>query len=652
MSKVCSKCGGAAKPGAVKCMYCGSPLIEESARPSGSGSQGVNPPRQSNQGATVQPPRPTTPPPAPQRPVNPQPQRPAAQPPQRPAAPQQPTAPRPATPRPSGAFNGGSLSGISLDSGRVTTATKPDLTEPLVPPPPSRASSSRSSIGIKDGYDGLSRDNWSAYWTEKKRRSKKLGLILTNLDGLKNPSRFVNALNAYITKKSSEGIEYCFLDLKEQGICNIIQNNCGAIIDLLKKIYSVAIPDYLLIVGDHATVPCAEWENEARDSDKTVPSDLAYITLDKDSPFDGADYSFSNLTQVGRIPTSRANDFEEAAMYFENTAKFKPYTSTKAFAYSALVWEKTSKTEFAAVSPMMITSPQYTSNSATARSNGLTLIESIGNAYSLLCFNLHGSDSSHVWYGQEGKFYPEAVAKKLFPKDTNGYVICTEACYGARPEITKGGEQSIIVHALTNKCVAFVGSTRIAYGRADGSMSCADIIAGSFTSSVAKGMTVGAAFLKSLGELSRGTMNEVAIKTLAEFALYGDPSVRLVASNSPETYSTVSNLSMAKTTKDPSRAFKLIPCDGSAAHGGMTLMNFSMHDQAKIQNMAHSIRETGKGYIMSNFSTMSSVEPQVYKVFGRAGYRAIYSKRENGMSTVIRMHVDDNGNVEDVYTSK
>ena len=43
--------------------------------------------------------------------------------------------------------------------------------------------------------------------------------------------------------------------------------------------------------------------------------------------------------------------------------------------------------------------------------------------------------------------------------------------------------------ALKNNCVAFVGSSKIAYGYADGSLCCADVIAKNFTAGIAKGET-------------------------------------------------------------------------------------------------------------------------------------------------------------------
>ena len=599
MSKLCRNCGAPINLGDQKCIYCGFYLPEE-------------PQMQPVSQETVNAPNPTSTPDSTPTPT-PTPTIPTWFVPSAPIIP--PSAPMPIS---------------TLQPVRTTISE----------------SNSGTSTDVRTGYDIFSRENWSDEWLKKNKSGKRVGIVLTNIDDISSPEKFVGSLERYIEKRSGAEIEYCLLDLATQKVARLSKLTCENIIGLLKKIYGVAVPTYLLIVGDHSVIPCAEWENECRDGDDTVPSDLAYITLDTDSPWDGADYSFGNLTRVGRIPTCANSNFKEAIQYFDNTVDFKPYKSAKSFAYSALVWEKTSKAAFAHLSPTLITSPKYTTDEKTASRGGLTLLKSLSNTFNLLCFNLHGSDASHVWYGQQGQSYPEAARKSILPTDTSGYAIVTEACYGARPAVKVGKEQSMVGYALTNKCVAFVGSTRIAYGQCDGGMSAADIIANTFTKHAAKGMTAGAAFLKALDELCRGRMNEVAVKTLAEFALYGDPSVTLIESNAPKTYSAASKICMSSPKKNPEKAFKLVPCGADA------FTNYSLNDRAKIQLTAYSVRENGKGYMMSNFSSMSNVEPKIFKLMGGGGYRAVYSKVEGGINTVIRVHTDEQGNVESVYTSK
>ena len=316
--------------------------------------------------------------------------------------------------------------------------------QPSAPTQTAPSAPSRSNAGKDVGYNVFADANWESIWYDRNMKQKKTGIILTDTRELTERGRFNESLKNYIQKKNADGIDYCLLDLATQKVMPIARPTCENIVELLDKLYIVGVADYLMIVGDYSVIPCAEWDNECGDSDETVLSDLAYIALDTDSPFEGGIYYFDNITQVGRVPTCAKSNFAEAIAYFDNTAKFKPYKSTTAFAYSALVWEKTSQVEFDPVSPTLITSPQYTSDPMCAIGMGYKLIKGISEKFNLLCFNLHGSDATHVWYGQQDKDYPEAVRKSILPTNTNGYVICTEACYGARPTVNVGKEYSMV----------------------------------------------------------------------------------------------------------------------------------------------------------------------------------------------------------------
>jgi hypothetical protein len=412
----------------------------------------------------------------------------------------------------------------------------------------------------------------------------------------------------------------------------------------------------LLIIGDSTVVPCADWDNLGDGYDDNVPSDLAYISLDNTSPWDGVEYDFENITQVGRIPAKATNGFSEAIAYFENAKKFVGYTGTKSFAYSAHVWQRTTSAEFSHLNPNLITSPKYTCNSRDAGSNGLWLLDRLSPDYNMVCFNLHGSDDSHVWYGQIGDFYPDAFDKNLLPQN-NGYVLLTEACYGARPTYS----DSIVVNALKNGCMAFVGSSRIAYGWDDGRICCADVIAQHFTYHVARGETVGNAFLYALSALSQNEMNEIEIKTLAEFSLYGDPSVRLVRADAHSMQKAKKSGAVAakysKPKKDKSRAIVFASCDGGMMKGGknsriVPLSYCSTTEQSQMKLMANHVTKVGAEYLTKNFAAISNVKPNVYKVVGKEEYRAVYAKKVGGIKVVVHMHMDGKGNMKEVYHSK
>ncbi len=501
-----------------------------------------------------------------------------------------------------------------------------------------------------------SRD-WKANW-KNFRKKDSVGIILTNTSSLRISSQFDSALADFVNTKSTNGVDYCLLDISTQDVCKC-SADCEEIVDLLTTIYAVAVPDYLLIVGDDSVIPSIEWDNESADDDETVPSDLPYITLDTDSPWNGNEYDFDSITQVGRIPTKAEHHFKEAVAYLKNAVEYESYLKAKAFVYSAKEWIITTKEEFAPISPYIITSPDYTSDKKTAQSRGLKLIAGINDDYNLLCFNLHGSEASHKWFGQLGSFLPIALEGSVLTKDRKSpFAVCTEACYGARPKIKVNGEESVVVHALSNKCIAFVGSTRIAYGCVSGGMCCADVIANSFTKTVAGGATFGEAFLRALSDLSnKARMDEEEIKTLAEFGLYGDPSARLVSGAKTKGFFANKSLTVSKTRKNQALGITLMSCDnfgyvGRANKSAGTIKGFSEMEKIQIKKMASNIRVMGKNALKSANIAISDVDPKVFKVVGGEGYRAVYSKMESNVKTIVKLHMDDNGNVKKIYTSK
>lgn len=495
-------------------------------------------------------------------------------------------------------------------------------------------------------YDGnyniFASANWKNAWYEKRTNADKLGIVLINTSGVYTADAFMQALNSYIAHKAARGVQYYVLDIKDQLVRNLSALNIEETTELLRDVYSVAVPEYVMIVGDSTVIPCAEWINVCNDSDETVPSDLAYITLYTGSPWDGVRFDFENIPQIGRIPAKAENGFATAIRYFNNMMLFEGYNATKSFAYSALVWEQTSRVEFAHLRPDLVTSPIYTSAN----------LGRVGGEYNLACFNLHGSDDSHAWYGQEGWDFPEAFNKDLLPVN-GGYALLTEACYGARPTYS----ESIVVNALENNCIAFVGSSKIAYGCGDGSLCCADIIAQSFTKGFVNGMTAGKAFLSALSALtSPHYMCEEDIKTLAEFALYADPSVTLIAGAAKKSFRREAATKCSTVKKDVSCGIKLMSCDedngGMGAKGGLTLYSCSPEEQAHIKKMASHVSTVGNEYILKKFSSMQSVQPKVYKVMGKEEYRAVYAKNEGKVKSIVTMHLDGKGNVKKVYHSK
>ena len=95
-------------------------------------------------------------------------------------------------------------------------------------------------------------------------------------------------------------------------------------------------------------------------------------------------------------------------------------------------------------------------------------------------------------------------------------------------------DEPICQSYLAQGAYGFLGSTTIAYGPARGN-GAADLITQYFLIEVHKGASIGRAMLDARLEYVRQSaeMDPIDLKTLAQFCLYGDPSVHPVERDSP-----------------------------------------------------------------------------------------------------------------------
>jgi hypothetical protein len=117
-------------------------------------------------------------------------------------------------------------------------------------------------------------------------------------------------------------------------------------------------------------------------------------------------------------------------------------------------------------------------------------------------------------------FNPTAIAQN---KSLN--VVGVEACYGAR-FIGLSREESILLSALAAKTIAFVGSSRIAWGPSSPPMNLADVVIHDFLALLQQGVVAGEAFLKARKNAYLNSVEKdplTSLLTMMEFNLFGDP---------------------------------------------------------------------------------------------------------------------------------
>lgn len=466
------------------------------------------------------------------------------------------------------------------------------------------------------------RTKWQTAVREAKKNGEATGIILINTHSCACSLKIGMTLSDYILCKRKQGISYYCLDLATEAVCQ----TCGdsaieSVMKVLHTIYDVAAPDYLLIVGDTASVGAKKWESHV-DKDPFVCSDLPYWTMDLESPWEGKTYDFDNAVLTGRIPCSAATGFAEACYYFENYMKLeRPADHVVSFGLSAFAWKEVSEDIYRELGDGLLLSPELTVEQfhhvSLAKLNG-------GKEPNLLYFNLHGSDMENYWYGQRNEAYPRAFSVVGLPQ-RNGYVIGTEACYGAIQCDQNAQPKSILLEAMKNGCLAFVGSDTMAYGGVRRDKQCyADDIISRFLRGVKEGECFGYALREARKELQNSACpSDIAIKTNAQFALYGDPSSCLVCSKAHRVY---------VPQRECTRIYVPIPDIRAAVR--VSMIKVSIQIEMILSQ-----------YIEKYHSDFSGIQPQHYKNQSDDLMQAMYTKHNGSFIQTLKLYYDQHGKV-------
>lgn len=344
--------------------------------------------------------------------------------------------------------------------------------------------------------------------------------------------RIEEAVRALIEADRKRGIEsrLVYLDartMREYG-CRPVRGfsdtrgNKDAI-DALAKALS---PDYIMILGAPDVVPHIKVTNLTNDEDgRIIDSDLPYAC---DRPFHRDARRFLAPTRVvGRLPDVTGGGDPDYLIGLLDTATHIVRRQRKDYA-----------TWFALSAQSWTGSSAITSANLFSTLDGLSLCPPTGpNMHTNLhkarihFFNCHGGAGSHEFWGEQGDHQPVSFRSRNIPdRLLPGTVIAAECCYGAELYAPGRGQLSISGTYLQKKAAAYVGSTTIAYGPAEG-QGDADLLTQFFIQFVLRGHSVGRAFLQARQRfltLAAPRINAVELKTISQFILLGDPSVHLV----------------------------------------------------------------------------------------------------------------------------
>lgn len=314
-------------------------------------------------------------------------------------------------------------------------------------------------------------------------------------------------------------------------VSSMSQKECKEVVDAL---YEKHLPAYIAIVGAQDVFPFQEINNPAQDDDFVIPTDLPYAC---NLPYSKEISNFTGPTRVvGRIPdVPGSNDHTYLLKLLQSCITYqmmKPEAYAAYFAVTAAVWKKSTDKSLLSIfghNGNLISSPpqnkQYTKTQLKPLSHFI---------------NCHGAPNDYRYYGQKGNSYPDALLSTNLPDNiTFGTVAAAECCYGAdlvdpvllEVQPLEGPQTLSIANTyLGQGAVAFMGSSTIAYGPADG-QGLADLITQYYLKCVHRGASSGRALLEARQKfisIAAPHLDPYELKTLAQFYLLGDPSLQPV----------------------------------------------------------------------------------------------------------------------------
>lgn len=281
--------------------------------------------------------------------------------------------------------------------------------------------------------------------------------------------------------------------------------------------------DAICIVGDDKIIPMAETA-DLTETDEMVESDSVYSTLSHGNPWE--DEPARNFERaVGRLPVGANWGVDAFAACLDNTATARTSSIARSFVHgvSAQCWREASQAVLQDLGGGLVQSSPEVDHQ--------TLVHRWDQKSPWQYFNLHGANEEPGWYGEGAFDYPVAFLPNQMNHLQSLNVVGVEACYGAR-FIGLPVAESALLSALSHKTVAFLGSSKIAFGPPRPPNRLADVMIRDFLKHMRQGASAGAAHHMARHAVA-ATLDAwdsdpaMVIKTLLSFNLFGDPSVTM-----------------------------------------------------------------------------------------------------------------------------
>lgn len=403
------------------------------------------------------------------------------------------------------------------------------------------------------------------------------GLIFTNLDLLAEKTgtdeqSLMAIFDAFIRQKREYGISYKLVDAgnytyRKSGFWGNskkvhlkITSPLWDYMDILTDVHNGEqaagdeISQYLFIIGGSDIIPMPYIHHYIPNdsNDDSIDTDMLYaypygkemITLLENQ----AAFTYDQLFFVGRLPLGEDASLEDLCGYLERNIDYSNgFPMNEAYGQCDPHWKKVSSyvandllngNYFRDLSRYLSPDHYYNRLLLSPMVVEGNLQQVFHTNASLYYFNLHGGEGlesrgyAGVMLNKEEYGALPAIEPEHMMTCEEPNIVISEACYGGR-FIGLDQHHSMMLASLFTNTLAFVGSSRVAWGAVDDasspqsgvSVSYADIIAGYFISAIPQGYTVAEALFIARSAVLQGTVpgDPHAALTVVEFNLFGDP---------------------------------------------------------------------------------------------------------------------------------
>lgn len=301
---------------------------------------------------------------------------------------------------------------------------------------------------------------------------------------------------------------------------------------------------YVFIIGGDDVIPMVgipHFLEQGNTIDTDIPYSFLYGKRTLNMLHDGTLFKLPQMLHASRLPVSSDMGINGFEAYFNRAALVAEtgidnlgvygQTNVRWKLVSAKITEKL-RDYFL---PVHIQDEDYVYFSLmvtpkVARNNIQQFFNPEGSFY---YFNMHGSDAPTLagFYGDSCNGGVEGIGPSELASIQNPNIVVTEACFGAR-YIRKTQQESMLLAAINNQTVLYLGSSRIAYGSTDylyltdNQLRYADVVAQCFLQALYKNQTAGEALLTARCALmSNLNISPYHLVTITEFNLFGDPAL-------------------------------------------------------------------------------------------------------------------------------